>query len=147
MHFLMQFPTGTAMGTRIADSAIQYDPSLLGTSLKMLAALGIVLGILLLSAYVVKRLVKRNGGPSSDMLVRVLSSTAIGVKKNIILVEVPGAVLVVGVCNDMMCLLSKIEDEETLRCIRKPNGGTAVSPFAAHLRDFSARFRIGKEVQ
>jgi flagellar protein FliO/FliZ len=147
VQFFPQVQIAASLGTRIADSSGQYQPSLVGTSVKMLAALGVVLVVLLIVMYFAKHFLQRHGGPTRDTLVRVLGNTAVGVKKNITLVEIPGAILVVGIANDTMCLLSKIEDEKTLQQVRNPNEGSTTTPFAAHLRDFSARFRAGKDVE
>ena len=91
-------------------------PDALSTALQMFTALGIVLGGLLVVFYFMKRFLKRDKGGSSQQLIRVVASQYVGIKKNIALVEVPGAVLVVGITNDNISLLTKIEDkEDTMR--------------------------------
>lgn len=94
-------------------------PDLVSTALQMLTALGIVLGGLLVVFYLIKRFFKRDAGGSKEQLIRVVASQYIGIKKNIALVEVPGAILVVGVSNENISLLTKIEDKIVLDGIRQ----------------------------
>jgi flagellar biogenesis protein FliO len=68
----------------------------------------------------------------------VLASHYIGVKKAVMLVEVPGAVLVMGVAGDRMQLLTRIDDPAILERIRsrEPQG---VPSFAEHLGRLTTR--------
>ncbi len=90
-------------------------PDAISTTLQMLTALAIVLGGLFVVFYLVKRFLKREVSASGNPLIRVISSQYIGIKKHIALVEVPGAVLVLGVSNDTIALLTKIEDPGGIR--------------------------------
>ena len=72
---------------------MNYDPDLISTSLKMLAVLTILLGGLLIILYYTKRKFVSQVGGSKGRLIRILGNTYIGVKKQISLVEIPGAVL------------------------------------------------------
>lgn len=90
---------------------MNYSPDLISTALKMSAALAIVLGALLVFYHFTKRILKKNVGGSKGKLIRVLENSYIGVKKSISLVEVPGAILVLGVTSDNICLLAKLENE------------------------------------
>ncbi len=96
-------------------------PEIASTVFRMLAALGIVLGGLLVVVYFMKRFLKREVGGSKGTLIKVIDSQYIGIKKNISLVEIPGSVLVVGVSNDNISLLTKIEDNAVLDVLRKEN--------------------------
>ena len=118
-------------------------PDLLSTAWQMLTALGIVLGGLLVVFYVLKRFLKRDVCGSNEQLIRVIANHYVGVKKNIALVEVPGAVLVVGVSNDNISLLTKIEDQVVLDDIRQARSQTTPS-FAYHLQRLTAKIKIAK---
>ena len=118
-------------------------PDLLSTAWQMLTALGIVLGGLLVVFYVLKRFLKRDVSGSNEQLIRVIANHYVGVKKNIALVEVPGAVLVVGVSNDNISLLTKIEDQVVLDDIRQARSQTTPS-FADHLQRLTAKIKIAK---
>ena len=56
-------------------------PDLVSSSIKMLSALGIVLGGMLLLFYFMKRYLKRDFSGSKDKSIRVLATSYIGVKK------------------------------------------------------------------
>lgn len=86
------------------------SPDLTLAALKMLISLGVVLAII----WVLYRLGKKNlaMGPSGGKakMMRVLESQYLGLKKNITMVKVPGAVLVLGISADRVNLLSRIDD-------------------------------------
>ncbi len=115
-------------------------PDMLTSGLKMTAALVLVLGTVLVVAWIARRYLGRRtsvGGPG----LRIVASQYVGVKKNIMLLEVPGSVLVLGVTGERINLLDKIEDPEALRQLRRENDGGGAS-FLAHLNQF--RKRSGK---
>jgi flagellar protein FliO/FliZ len=114
---------------------------ILPSLLQMLASLAVVLGGLLLTLWFFKRFVQTRAGGVNNRLIRVLASTAIGLKKNITLVDVPGAILILGVTGDRISLLARIEDPETMRKIRGEIPSKPVIPFGEHLQFFSARLK------
>ena len=115
-------------------------PEIVSTAFKMLTALGIILGGLLICVYFIKRFLNRNGGGSKEQLIKVIASQYIGIKKNISLVEIPGSILVVGVSNDNISLLTKIEDEKVLDALRQENS-RLVPSFSDHLQRLTGRFK------
>jgi flagellar protein FliO/FliZ len=116
-------------------------PEILPSLLQMLASLAVVLGGLLLTLWFFKRFVQTRAGGVNNRLIRVLASTAIGLKKNITLVDVPGAILILGVTGDRISLLARIKDPETMRKIRGEIPSKPVIPFGEHLQFFSARLK------
>ena len=89
------------------------------SSLKMLSTLALVLGMMFLLFYAFKKLVLKNSlfGKYNKM-VNVLSTGFLGPKKSIALVEVAGEVLVLGISNDHISLLSNIQDSEKIDRIK-----------------------------
>ena len=118
-------------------------PDVVSSTFQMLMALGIVLGGLLVVFYFVKRYLKRDGSGSNAQMIRVIASQYIGIKKNIALVKVPGTILVVGISNDRISLLSKIEDKAILESIEQETPGVTPS-FADHLQRLTKRFKSGQ---
>jgi flagellar protein FliO/FliZ len=116
-------------------------PEMLPSLLKMVGSLGIVLGGLLMTLWLVRRFVQSRPGRTSGQLIRVLASSTVGLKKNIALVEVPGQVLVLGMSGDRISLLTKIEDQESIRQIRGDLAARPGMPFAEHLQFFSSKFK------
>jgi len=119
------------------------SPDVVSGAFQMLTALGIVLGGLLLVFYFMKRYLKRDVGGSSGQLIQVIASQYIGIKKTIALVKVPGTILVVGVSNDKISLLTKIEDKEIIEAIQQEASGISPS-FSDHLQRLTARFKSAK---
>ena len=115
-------------------------PEIVSTVFRMLAALGIVLGGLLVIVYFMKRFLKRDVGGAKETLIKVIDSQYIGIKKNISLVEIPGSILVVGVSNDNISLLTKIEDNAVLDVLRKDNRRIAPS-FSDYLQRLTGSFK------
>ena len=117
------------------------QPEMLPSLLKMIASLGIVLGGLLLTLWIVKRFVQSRSGGFNGQLIRVLASSTVGLKKTVSLVEVPGQVLVLGMTGDRISLLSKIEDPESIRKIRGDQSTKPAIPFTEHLNFFSSKLK------
>ena len=118
-------------------------PDMASTALQMLTALGVVLGGLIIVFYFMKRFLKRDVGGSKEQLIKVIASQYIGIKKNISIVEIPGSILVVGVSNDNISLLTKIEDKVVLDDLRQENSRIAPS-FSDHLQRLTGRFKQAK---
>lgn len=115
-------------------------PDMLATAFKMLAALALVLGGLGLFFYFTRRVMRKDIGASGGGMIRVLASQYIGLKKNISLVEVPGAILVVGISAESICLLTKIEDKTILDQIRDQGLGRITPSFSDQLNKITSRF-------
>ena len=73
-----------------------YHPDFFTSAFKMFSALLLVLGILLVCFYLMRRLVNRDGIVPGNPLTRIINRTPIGVKKNITIIEVADRILVLG---------------------------------------------------
>jgi flagellar protein FliO/FliZ len=96
---------------------------LIPSSLKMFSMLAVVLGIMFLLFFGFKKYVLKNtmfGG--GEKLVNVLGSGFLAPKKNIVLVEVAGEVLVLGMSQDSISLLTNITDPEKIEEIKSKGG-------------------------
>jgi flagellar protein FliO/FliZ len=122
-------------------------PDIIPTAIKMLTALGVVLGGILVVYYFAKRILKRQVGNSKGKMIRVLESSYIGVKKNISLVEIPGAILVLGITNDNISLLSKIENQETIDGYKKVENKKELLSFSDRLHQISSKLKGMKSVR
>jgi flagellar biogenesis protein FliO len=123
---------------------MNYDPDLVSTALKMLTALGIILGGLLAVFFYTRRKSKIEFGGSRERMVRVLGNSYIGVKKHISLVEVPGSILVLGITPESICLLTKIEDEEILDQLKISQEEKIWPSFSDQLYKISSTFKGNK---
>lgn len=109
------------------------DPSWFLAGLKMLTALALVLGALLLLYVLGKRLMLRHLGGTGERPMRILSSTPLGPKKSLCMVQIPGMVLVLGLTGDRISLLARLKDLSPVREKEPPMEGPAPS-FPEHLR-------------
>jgi flagellar biosynthetic protein FliO len=115
-------------------------PDLMATALQMVTALGIVLGGLFVLFYLMRRFLRKDAGGGKDPLIKVLANQYLGLKKNIALVEVPGAVLVIGISNERIVLLTKIEDSAILSNLQHSRS-QAIPSFSDHLERLTAKFK------
>ena len=122
-------------------------PDMMATTLKMLAALALVLAGLGVFFYISKRVMRKDMGAPGGKMIRVLASQYIGVKKNISLVEVPGAVLVLGIAGDNIRLLIRIDDPTVLEQIHTSAAESGFASFSDHLNKLTRRFTAPKNDQ
>lgn len=120
-------------------------PDMMATAFKMFAALAIVLGALFIVFYLTRRISKIENSGTKEKLIRVLANKFIGVKKNICAVEVPGALLILGVTQNHITLLTKIEDQEILEKIQQSPNTQMPMSFSEQLNKIAAKFKSGKD--
>ena len=110
-------------------------PDLATTALKMAGSLVLVLAIM----WGLQRWARRRlpSGPSGGGLIQVLGSHYLGVKKTVTLVQVPGSILVLGVSNDRINLLTRIEDPALLAQCRQDSENRTPFSFRQHLQRLS----------
>jgi flagellar protein FliO/FliZ len=89
--------------------------------LKMVSALAVVLGIMLAALWFVRKLMKKTGtGVDDGHAIRILSTRYLGPKSSIMLVDVLGSVIVVGVTAGQISMLTTITDEDSLERLKSP---------------------------
>jgi flagellar biosynthetic protein FliO len=126
-------------------------PDLLLSSLKMVAALAVVLALMLGCFYVFKKtLGPKMGFTGKDRLIRVLSSAYLGPKKSIALVEVSGETLVLGIAGEQITLLSKMVSAEDpippQRDAREERTPWPARSFEGHLKDAGGKPITGDDL-
>ena len=119
-------------------------PDMLATAFKMLAALGLVLGGLGFFFFLTKRFMRKDSGRTHDKMIRVLANQVMGIKKSISLVQVPGAILVIGISGDSIRLLTQIEDKDILDRIQTEASGLIAPSFSDQLNKITSRFLAPK---
>lgn len=122
------------------------NPDLFSATMKMLASLGIVLGGMFILFYLSKKFLNKNISGKKDTLIRVLSSTYVGVKKSVSLVEVPDGLLVLGITNDNISLLSKIEDRDVIHRI-KSEYDNPQNTFSEHINKLTGKLKPNDNVK
>ena len=111
-------------GFSLKDSRPTGKPmEMIPSGMKMISMFAVVLGLMFLIFFGFKKYVLKNtafGG--GNKLVNVLGTWFLGPKKNIALVEVAGEILVLGMSQDNITLLSSIIDEEKIEEIKNASG-------------------------
>ncbi|GEM_PF-460291 len=119
-----------------ALSFLDYDgdltkgsaPGLPETAGKMVSSLALVLGIMFLVFTLFKKFVLKNGLMGGNtQTIKVIGTGIIGPRKSVSLVEVAGEILVLGISNDNISLLSKVEDEEKIEELKTAPNATISS--------------------
>jgi len=135
-------------GVQILNSSDpgHFDP--VSTAVKMLVALIIILGVLLIAFRFAKQILQKREGESKEGLIKILANKYIGIKKSISLIEVPGAILVLGISNENISLLTKIEDKCLLDKFNKHEDNGITTSFSDQLHKLSSRFKEkGRELK
>lgn len=109
------------------------SPDLFPSFLKMVSALAVTLGIMLIAIYLLKKAMKRTG-VINDGLMKILSTQYLGPKNSIMLIDVLGDILVIGVSSNQISLLTKIVDHNSLEQLKNIQGqGGKNPPFSDYL--------------
>jgi flagellar biosynthetic protein FliO len=83
--------------------------------IKMIAALAVVLGIMIAAMYFLKKFVKGSGtGVDDGKFIKIISTRYIGPKCSIMLMDVLNSIIVVGIANNQITMLTTISDPKSL---------------------------------
>jgi flagellar biosynthetic protein FliO len=85
-----------------------FEPELINTGIKTVAMLFIVLGVLVLLLYVMKRFMSPKGKYKGDLLIKVVSSLYLSPKERIEIIEISGERIVLGVSPGNINFLTKL---------------------------------------
>lgn len=100
-------------------SSGENAPDLFSASVKIYGMLFVVLALIFGIFYFVKNyLFQGNWMLSKEKLIDVIATNHIGAKKAISLVDVAGELLVIGVSNNQISMLTRVEDSEVIRKLR-----------------------------
>ena len=107
--------------------------------LKMIGVLVFIVGGLIYLNHYIRRQMHAGGRLSGRRRISVLENAHLGVKKSIAMVQVPGAVLVLGVTNDRITLLERIAETDDVWGAASNSADEAVTPrsFKDHLRQLT----------
>ncbi len=117
--------------------ANNQTPSLVALSLRSIAALCLVIGVMFVFAWILRKLKKGSLPIKNNDFIKVLGRSYLNSKQSIYLVEVQNRILVLGVSGDSINVLSEILDSNTVNSIRQSANN---KPFASHLQSKLSRF-------
>jgi len=84
------------------------EPELVNTGLKTIAMLFIVLGVLVLVIYLMKKFMSPKGKGQGDLIIRVVSSLYLSPKERVEVIEISGERIVVGITPGNINFLTKL---------------------------------------
>jgi flagellar biogenesis protein FliO len=114
------------------------QPGLMSMFLRLLFALIGLVGILVVARFTLKRSGRIGPMAGCRNLVQVISTGYIGVKKSVTMVKIPDVILVLGVTNERITLLSKIEDQALIDQICANDAQEASPSFSRQLQKLSS---------
>jgi flagellar biosynthetic protein FliO len=117
--------------------------------LKIIFALAVVLGLMVAAAYLMRRFMNhQSSGDREGSLIQIVSSRYIGPKSSILLVDVLGKGIVLGVSNGQMTLLAAIEDSQALEKMKTVRQTETANPVLADfLKRYTDKFKTVNSVQ
>jgi flagellar biosynthetic protein FliO len=120
------------------------SPELFSSFLKIVSALAVTVGVLIVTAYLFKRAMKRGRGEINNReLIRILSSQYLGPKSSIMLVDVLGRVIVIGISSGTISLLTEIMDPGSLEHLKDIQGQKDKgASFSNYLKGYLKRSRL-----
>jgi flagellar biosynthetic protein FliO len=88
------------------------EPELINTGLKTFAMLFIVLGVLVLVLYIMKKFMSPKGKGKGDLIIKIVSSLHLSPKERIEVIEISGERIVVGISPGNINFLTKLRRYE-----------------------------------
>lgn len=118
---------------------ISFFPALL----KMFFALAVVIGLLVATMYVLRRYLNHSPSGSKDgSLIKIVSSRYLGPKCSIMMVEVAGRIIVLGLSNGQMTVLTTIDDVDALEKMHAAKESEAPGQILAdHLKRYTDKMK------
>lgn len=107
-------------------------PDLTAAAIKMVLSLGVVLLIVWVLFRFAKNKLPVGQVAGNQKNIKLLESQYVGLKKSVVMVEVPGEILVLGLGADSLSLLTKIDDPSIINGLKDEKEGTSVSSFKEH---------------
>lgn len=108
--------------------------------IKMISALAVILGLMIGALYFFKRFLKNTGtGMDRGELIRVIASRHLGPKSNIMLLDIAGRVVAVGLAGNRMTLLATITEPEALDRLKSLQSGGSAASFTDQLMSYKAK--------
>jgi len=84
------------------------EPELINTGLKTIAMLFIVLGVLVLVLYIMKKFISPKGKGKGELIIKVVSSLYLSPKERVEVIEISGERIVVGITPGNINFLTKL---------------------------------------
>lgn len=133
----------TASEPVTTTDSLAQTPSIAITAAKALGALAVVIGLLVLLAGTLKKLGLSGQTPHGGGLIQVLDTRMIAPKKYVAVLDIAGQTMAVGVSEQQITLLTKLEPNERLQAHSRNRPSS--SRFAALLNKAANKNKIDQE--
>lgn len=129
------------------ETGLTRAPDLFSSAVRMVSALAITLGILFFIFFLLRWFFsKRGASAGSRGLIRVISTTYLGSKRSLVLAEIAGQKVVLGLSPQAITLLTRIDSQESLERISAADRDVqAGRPFLWYLESFMAKHLSKRE--
>lgn len=124
--------TATTLTDKSVPAVTDAAPSALGSFTSMIGGLVVVLALIFVLAYVVRRF---NLAPSTNNVLKTVAVAPLGQKEKVVLMEVNGKQYLLGVTPQQVNLIEKIEDPIEVKA----------ESFASKLRQAKANSKMGSK--
>jgi len=84
------------------------EPELINTGVKTIAMLFIVIGVLVLVLYIMKKFISPKGRGKGELIIKVVSSLHLSPKERVEVIEISGERIVVGITPGNINFLTKL---------------------------------------
>ena len=102
------------MDSALPDPTAIAPPDLWISLLKSLGMLSLVLGLIIVVLFVARQVFYRKGGPAGGGIIRMLASYHVAPKERILLMDVLGEKILIGVTPQQIHCLAKISADEEI---------------------------------
>jgi flagellar biogenesis protein FliO len=119
------------------------ENSIFPTLLRVILSLLLIVGVIYLLVFLFKKSILQKRVAGKNNMLNILDRSYIDAKRFICLAEVAGRIIVLGVTDSQIQLLSEINDEQMVRFIKEQNLQKNIKPgssFIDYLQGFSATF-------
>ena len=117
--------------------------------IKMISALAVILGLLIGAMFFFKRFMKQTGvGMDQGELIRVVAARYLGPKSSIMLLDIAGQIVAVGVSHNQLTMLTTISDPVALERVKNIKGpGNPLPSFAEHILKYKTKLSAIKDLR
>lgn len=93
---------------------MNLSPEIYPTAIRMIIVLIIFLLCMLTIFYLSKKVLKKGSKENGSNYIKIIESKYVGLKKSITLIYVPNKILILGISNEKINLLSEIKDKNII---------------------------------
>lgn len=131
-----------SIGTGVTEATAFTQPDVYTSAIKTFSTLAVMLAVMLIAFYLMKRYwPKGSAFMNTHQWVKVITTTPIAPKKMISLIEVGDEILVLGLTESHISLLTKVTDDDMLHSLKECQGKrNQGSPFYQQFKGLITRY-------